>query len=197
MSLKDQTKAAFQKYSSAARINYNKLSSRERVLIIVPLLVIGVLSLHFYIIQPVSATFASQRETIAALDTQVKVFGEVIKEYSRLKARRHQIEEEYKEVATTDSPRAVLENLIKSKLGLPPRDFTLPDPRTEEFGGGYEKTSVSVQLRNITELDKLVAFLKEVVHGPNPFMIKHLNLDKGMADRYLRVDLEASSIRRK
>lgn len=188
--MKQRIKENFQKVV----VWFQKLSRREKLLILVPSVLAILFVCYSLILTPVQEAFAKQKEDIKQAQINMEIADTTLKDYFRLKNRREEIEEQYKEIESKESGITVLEGLLRSKLELTPGTFKIVDGTPQAFGGSYEKTQFSVRF-NSSDLGKLVAFLQELVHGKSPMILKRLDMKK-RGDRAIDVDMDVSSIRR-
>jgi hypothetical protein len=173
---------------------FNKLSKREKLLVGVPIPIILFFILHAAIYTPVMEAFASQNARLEESTANIKIIAAMLEKYQRLKSRRANIEEQYKEIEIKESGITLLENMISKHLELPSKSFDIRPSDPQEFGGNFEKTSYTIKF-STPELGKLVAFLDELVHGQAPMILRRLDL-KVSGSNSLDVEIDASSIRR-
>lgn len=181
-------------YFEKAKQYYIKLSLREKSMLIVIALFFVLYITYSYIYTPVQEAFANQQIELDQASKNMDILAVMLEKHSKLKARRDEIEAQYEEIEAKESGITLLERLIGSKFSLPPGSFQIKDGTPQEFGGSYEKTSYVVKFKT-SDLDKLVSFLKELVHGSNPMILKRLDLKK-QGDRIIDVDMDVSSIRK-
>ena len=177
-----------------AKIWFNQLTSREKVIITVPLFILVLLILHAFIYVPFSAALNNQRDSIEEAMQNMKIIPAMLDKQRRLKIRQKEIEDQYKEIEFKESGLTLTEKLISKHLNLPPNAFSITPGEPQAFGGSYEKTSYIIKF-DTSELAKLVAFLEELTHGAAPMIIKRLDM-KILNNNALNVEIDASSIRR-
>ncbi len=173
---------------------FNGLTTREKVLVGLPIPVILIVIFHSSIYSPTVELFNAQSAKLEESSQNIKIIATMLEKYHRLKARRAAIEEEYKEIEIKESGITILENMISKHLALPTRSFDIRPSDPQEFGGNFEKTSYVIKF-STPELGKLVAFLDELVHGKAPMILRRLDL-KVTGINSLDVEIDASSIRR-
>lgn len=188
-------KPTFERYRAAFRAWYGKLSKRERHLLSAPLIVVALLLVYVILYRPVASAFAAQRSELAEADLEIKRISALLDKYTRLRAKRQEIENQYREIEIKEGGLTLLENLIRTKLDAAPGSFTIKerDNPSREFGGNYEQQPFNVRF-NTTDLGKLVYFLQEMVHGPKPLILRKIDIRR--RGERLEVDLDVSSIRR-
>jgi Flp pilus assembly pilin Flp len=172
---------------------FHALTLREKAIIAVAVAV-AIAMLLYRIYEPINRIFTSQNDRIATLEAQLKALPPSIERYAKLKARRDAIEEEYKSVDFKEGALSYLENLVRNTDGVQP-GFTIKDNPPKEFGGNYEQTLFQIKFIS-TNLESLVNFLKEVIHGSRPLIISKIDIQKSKYADRLEVDIDASSIRR-
>lgn len=176
-----------------ALAKYQGLTAREKIIIIVALIVAVFIALY-QIYEPIRGSFQNQQERITALEASMKNAGLSIERYIKLKARRDKIEQEYKGIEFKEGALSHLENLVRTKAGVS-SGFTIKDNPPKEFGGNYEQTLFSIKFTT-TSLDSLLNFLKELANGPRPLIISKIDVQKSRFAERLDVDIDATSIRR-
>lgn len=170
------------------------LSARERVLLIAAIIVVVVLAISS-IVPAISQAFSKQSADIEAFNKQMSLVVESLGRYSKLEARRKEIEDAYREVEISEGILTYLEQLIKSKAGIE-QGHSINPRETRPFGNKFEQASVTVKF-TIVDLKRLVQFLEELVHGSKPFILGRLEIKRRPAGDSLEVELDVSSIREK
>lgn len=173
---------------------FRKLTARE-ILLIVGALVIGLVMGIVVIVEEVRATFADQQRRLALLQEAINNIPARLETHARLKARRQAIEQQFRMVEMREGALSYLENLIKTKAGVPSGAFTIKDFPSRSFGKDFEQTPYSVKFTT-SNLSTLIEFLRELVHGEQPFLVSKLDLRMARNNEALEVELEVSSIRR-
>lgn len=172
---------------------FQALTQREKIIIYVSLVVVAFMGLY-QVYEPVRRVFTQQMQQISDLEAVMKNVGPSVERYVKFKARRDSIEEEYKEVEFKEGALSHLETLVRNKAGIS-TGFTIKDTPPREFGGNYEQTLFSIRFTT-TNLQALIDFLQELIHGSRPLIVSKIDIQKSrFADR-LEVEVDASSIRR-
>ena len=172
---------------------FKKLSKREKTIITVAVCM-GFVTVGYQIYQPVRIAFESQSERLTGVQRDMESVSLALARYSKLKARQQAIENAYKEVEIKEGALSHLENLVRTKAGIT-SGFTIKDKPVREFGGGYEQAPFSVRFV-ITDLPRLVDFLKEIVVGQRPLILANLDVTRRPAGDSVEVEMEVSSIRK-
>lgn len=176
------------------KIWFNSLSGREKLMVGLPIPVVIFILLHSMIYTPIVEAFNSQETKLQESTQNIQIIAAMLDKYQRLKNRRANIEEQYKEIEIKESGITLLENMISKHLELPARSFDIKPSEPQEFGGNFEKTSYVIKF-STPELGKLVAFLDELTHGAAPMILRRLDL-KVSGINSIEVEIDASSIRR-
>ena len=181
-------------FSEKARDYYLKLSQREKMFICLVLIVAAVIGLYEASV-PVVDAFEAQSMELIKSEENLGTAAREIARYATLKSRRDEIENLYKAVEIKEGIKTHLENLIKTKAGVTDQ-FKIKEGIVKDFGDKYQRASFTVEF-TITDLPRLVEYLKELVQGPKPLALTSLKLTKRPAGDALDVVLEVSSIREK
>lgn len=174
-------------------IEFKKLSKREQN-IVVGSLVILFLMLAYLIYDPISSSFSRQQQDIEKTYSDIKTAKLLLDRFQELNIRSEEIQAKFKAVETGEAPRSQIERLIKEKAGVSslPTINNLP---AQSFGSGYEQVPFAVQFKT-SNLDGLVDFLVELVHGQRPMLLGKFEIRKNAISRELEVDLEVSTLRK-
>ena len=179
-------------YLVKARDAYRGLSPREQKLLLGAVAVV-VIFMVFSFIQPIQNMFLDQSLELSKAEQEVHNIAVEINRYQRLKLRRSQVEQEFKSVEIKEGALSHLESLVKDKAGIAQGAFTIKDQPPKPFGAGYQQTFFSVNF-STTDYPRLIDFLKELVDGPKPLVVKRLDLKRTRGGDKLEIDLEISSI---
>lgn len=172
-----------------------KMSSREWAVIFFGASLLFVL-IAIEIVSQIDAFFDEQTLRLTQVEERLGQTTNSLQKYLDLRARRDQIESNYREVAVQEDVLSHLENLIKNKAGIQQGLFTIRDSPPNPFGGNYEQLPMSVKFTT-TNLQALVDFLREVSEGPKPLILSRLDLNRRRGADRLDVEISLSSIRRK
>ena len=187
---------ATKNYIQIAGDYLKNISAREKVAIAAVILVvcvIGLLSAYDY----VNSLFSAQKNEFAKIKGEISEATQLLKSYSDLEARRASIEAQYKKVEMHERPLSYLEKIAEEKAGISSNELKIDPRKVSEFGGGYEKAPFSLSFKT-NDLEKLVAFLDELVNGPKPFLVSKLELrNMRVRNQRLDVDINVTSIRKK
>ena len=170
-----------------------KLSTRERTIISVAAAMIA-FTILYQAFLPVRDAFRRQAKEITNLEEQMSLVSATLAKYSRLKSRQAAIETAYKEVEFKEGELSYLDNLIKSKAGIPSGGQINIKP-TREFGGSYQQSPFNIKFV-ITDYPRLIEFLKEVAQGSRPMILSGLDIKKRPAGDALEVELDVSSVKK-
>ena len=173
--------------------SFRKLSRREQGLVggafAVLLVVVG-----YLVYEPIQDSFDHQALALTEARGRTKTVGGTLERYLKLKAKRDSIESRYREVEFKEGALSHLENLIRTKA-MVNSGFNIKDSPPRPFGGSYEQVPFSVHFQT-SNLDSLIDFLREVVHGPRPLILGKIDLQRSRLGDRLDVDLDISSLRK-
>jgi len=173
---------------------YTKMSSRERGLVVVVVLVVGVI-LSFNICSCTNQIFKAQQAEMERAKTESESVALVLKNYFKFKRKRDAIENQYKEVEISEGALSYLENLVKTKAQIELGRFQISDSAAKPFGLNFEQQPFSIKF-STTNLQAFVEFLKELSEGVKPFVFSSLDLSRMRGSDQLQVAMEVSSVRR-
>lgn len=171
---------------------FGKLSPRERAIIAGSAVILSALGLHQAWL-PVKERFELQAVRLAEAEVNLKSLAPSLRDFYRLKARRDEIEAEFKQVESRENSVSALESLLREKIGGPPGSFTIVDRPPVPFGPKYEETSYTVTFRT-SSIPSLVEFLKELTYGKQRFLMPKLGIERSYAGDRLEVKMELKSI---
>ena len=171
---------------------YSKLSSQEKTLILVALL-IGVLFIVTPIYEGVDGIFAKQRQKLRTIEGNAKITPKKISEYLALEKRRDEVKERYKKVELKQGVRSHIETLIRTHIGANTNP-TIQNLNVKKIGQGYLQEPFKVGFKT-DSLKTLSKFLKELVEGPQPLVLSRLVIKRSRSGDKLQISLDTSSIR--
>jgi len=193
MTLRVRLKAAVGGVLGKTQKQLASLSRREQMLITLAVVVAGIMGIYS-IYEPISDAFDHQAIALAEAQGRSKSIPGTLEKYLKLKARRDAIESRYRKVEFEEGALSHLENLIRAKA-LVSSGFTIKDSAPRPFGGNYEQVPFSVRF-STSNLETLVDFLNEVVHGSRPLILGRLALQKSRVGDRLEVELDVSNLRK-
>jgi type II secretory pathway component PulM len=169
---------------------WSERSSRERALL-------GGLSIFFIfmvvwpaIVKPISSAFAKQSQELEDITLTYTAAPDILARYSKLTARRKELEKFYSGVDVSSDPLSYLERLLRDTAKASGTYNVTPREGTQ-LGGKYAHKLFMVNFQS-TSLDNVAAFLKELTSGPQPMLISQINLDRRATANTLNVQLEVS-----
>ena len=177
------------------REQIRRLSWREKMLVAGALIFLAAAA-GYLVYEPVQEAFASQSKRLQEVSQEMENVAIALGRYMKLKARQSGIEQMYKEVEITEGVRSLLSSIVESKAGIPAGQYEINEREPRAFGVDYEQTPFRVRFI-ITDYQRLVNFLGEIVNGAKPLILISLDIRKRpTSDGSLEVELEVSSIRR-
>lgn len=168
------------------------LSGREKAILAVAAVMIAIVSVSKSY-DWVSSVFAEQTARLEKTQQDLQAAAAMLQRHAKLRTRRDEIETMYKEIEIKEGGLSLLEKLLRTKANVT-SGFTIKDGPVRQFGGNYEQAPFSVKFPT-NNLQTLVAFLTEVVHGPQRMVLTRLDLRKSRAGDRLEVDMDVSSFR--
>ena len=172
---------------------YRKLSFRERMILLSLSSVMGVIA-AISIYQPINAAFIAQQKRIGDSERSAASAGQLIDRYLKLKSQRNIIERQYQQAEIHEGEITYIENMAKSKIGLPSSAISISPISSRPFGINYEQAPFAVKF-SVTSVKGLVDFFHEVVAGPHPLVLSRIEIRRPISGDKLDVDLELNSIR--
>lgn len=169
---------------------WNERNPRERVLLSVLGIGLGIMILWPALIQPVRDAFARQSRELEDITLTYTAAPDILARYSKLMNRRKELEKFYSGVDISSDPLSYLERLLKDSAKASGTYNVTPREGTQ-LGGKYAHKLFVVNFQSAS-LENVAAFLKEVSTGPQPMLISQINLDRRATTSTLNVQLEVS-----
>lgn len=172
---------------------FAKLSSREKAILAVAAVMIAlvVVSKSY---DWVSGVFEEQTVRLDKAEQDLQAAAAMLQRHAKLRSRRDEIEAMYSEIEIKEGGLSLLERLLRTKANVT-SGFTIKDGPVRQFGGNYEQAPFSVKFPT-NNLQTLVDFLTEVVHGPQKMVLTRLDIRKARTGDKLEVDMDVSSFRK-
>lgn len=169
-----------------------KLSVREQQLIVLASAV--VLIMVFYGIgESVYQSFTDLNRDLEAAEHELTSVSALLSQYSKAKAQRDRIENEFRSVEFKEGELTYLEDLIRRKLNLS-GGFTITPRAATKFGVNYEQHPFTIKF-TLSDLKLIMEFLSEIVSGSQPLLLTRLNILMSHNKESLEVDMDVSSIK--
>ena len=165
-------------------------SPRERVLLFGLSLVFAFMIAWPALIKPISDAFAHQSQELDDITLTYTAAPDILARYSKLMARRKELEKFYSGVDVSSDPLSYLERLLRDTAKASGTYNVTPREGTQ-LGGKYAHKLFMVNFQSAS-LENVAAFLKELTTGPQPMLISQINLDKRATTSMLNVQLEVS-----
>ena len=173
---------------------YRKFSPREKFIVgICGAIVVLFLANELY--APVAEAFENQTLEVEQAKNALDLVAPEIQRYKKLKTKRDEIENKYRQVEFQEGVLSHLEKLINEKLGLTSGAFTITD-KSQDFGAEYTQRIFTIKFK-VTNMAKFVDFLKEIVKGPKPLLLSRVDATKSYTGDRLDVEIDASSLSRR
>lgn len=173
---------------------FHALSQREQSIVVTGVVVLVAIGLN-QAYTPISDAFGRQDDRLAELQRYASAAPAVIERYSRLGARKEQLEKRFKEIEFKEGALSYIENLVRQQPGVAP-GFDIREGTTKEFGKSFEQQPFIVRFQT-TNAAGFVEFLRSVARGERSLLISKLEIQKPRRGDRLEVDLELNTIRQK
>ena len=170
-------------------------SSRETTLITVIGLGFALYIIFTFIISPTSEAFAKQYERLKSIQQTLEVAPDMVQRYSKLLARRSEIEKFYERIEAKESALSHLESLLLNVGKVQPGTYTVNQRPQPDFADKYKHTAFIVKF-DIGNLENLASLLKDIAQGSQPMLLSQISLEKKMSADILSVQLEVSAFER-
>ncbi|NMC61978.1 MAG: hypothetical protein GYA55_02290 [SAR324 cluster bacterium] len=176
----------------ATKTWFEKLSSRERRLIIIAAIAV-VLMLVYGVCTKTYQAFVLINSNLSYANEELATVSDLLSQYSKAKAQRDRIENEFRSVEFKEGELTYLEELIKKKLNLS-SGFTITPRAVTKFGVNYEQHPFTVKF-SLSDLKLIMEFLNEIISGPQPLLLTRLDIRMTRNGETLEVDMDVSSIK--
>ena len=169
---------------------WNERNPRERTLLASLGIFLAIMVVWPTFVQPISQAFARQSEELEEITLTYTAAPDILARYSKLMARRKDLEKFYSGVDVSSDPLSYLERLLRDTAKASGTYNVTPREGTS-LGGKYAHKLFLVNFQSAS-LENVAAFLKELTTGPQPMLISQINLDKRATTSMLNVQLEVS-----
>ena len=142
------------------------------------------------LVQPIAQAFARQSQELEDVTLTYTAAPDILARYSKLMARRKELEKFYSGVDVSSDPLSYLERLLRDTAKASGTYNVTPREGTQ-LGGKYAHKLFIVNFQSAS-LENVAAFLKELTTGPQPMLISQINLDRRATTNTLNVQLEVS-----
>jgi type II secretory pathway component PulM len=142
------------------------------------------------LVQPISQAFGRQSQELEEISLTYTAAPDILARYSKLMARRKDLEKFYSGVDVSSDPLSYLERLLRDTAKASGTYNVTPREGTQ-LGGKYAHKLFIVNFQSAS-LENVASFLKELTTGPQPMLISQINLDRRATTSMLNVQLEVS-----
>lgn len=174
---------------------FTGITRREQAIVVSGIIALFVILVQITVIDPVFAFLEQQQVELEETRKEMNALPNVLARYQRLVQRRKNIEELYKAIEMSEGAFAHLEKLIKEKAGIPAASFDIKEGLPIKFGMDYEQLPYTISFK-ITDYNRLIDFLEEIVNGSKPLVISTLDMQKSRLGDHIRVSMQVNSVRR-
>lgn len=171
---------------------WTKMSTRERGIILVGMLIIVALVLHSVVYTPIKARFVQQSNRQTEINRAIDVLPDMLSRYSQLLDRRSEIEKFYEKLDLQKPALSHLEDLLRNVANVPSGAYTVTTRNQPDFAGKYKHTAFLVRF-DTSSMENLAAFLRNVVQGQQPMLLSQLTIERKLSADSLTVQVEVSS----
>ena len=185
--------ATFSAWKTKAQNGFKTLSRREQGLICGGVAVLIIMAVYA-VYEPVSEALDRQNVALVEAEGRAKGVSGTLERYMKLKARRDAIEGRYRMIEFEEGALSYLETMIRTKA-MVTSGFTIKDGPPRPFGKNHEQVPFSVRF-STANLETLIGFLQELVHGQRPLILGRLSLQKSRIGDRFDVDLDVSNLRK-
>jgi hypothetical protein len=189
--MSDSAKISTQKALAA----FQKLSVRERGLIVGGLATLIGMGIYSFVITPVQEAFSRQARIRSELEKSIEAVPDMIGRYAKLVKRRQEIESFYEKLGLQKPPLTHLEDLLRSTAKIAPGSYTVTTRNQPDFAGKYKHLSYAVRF-DTTSLENATNFLRELVKGEQPMLLSQLTIERKLSSDSISVQVEVSSFER-
>ena len=169
---------------------WNSRTPREKVIGTAALAFIAVTVVYPALIAPITEAFSEQSRKLRELKNTYSVTPDILERYSKLVARRKDIDAFYSKVDLSSEPLSYLESLLKD-YAQAAGTYNVTPREGVQLGGKYAHKFFMVNFQTAS-YENLVAFLKALTSGKQPMLISQLYLEKRSGAENLAVQLEVS-----
>lgn len=156
-------------------------------LLTVAVVVIGVVPA---VLSPIQEAFSDQSERMAKLREAYEATPDMLARYTKLVARRKEVENFYKGANLSSDPMNHLETLLKDVAQAGGTYNVTPKPGVP-LTGKYAHKSFAVNFQT-TSYENLTAFLRALTGGSQPMLLSEIKLDKPATSHLINVSLVVS-----
>jgi Type II secretion system (T2SS), protein M len=176
-------------------IAFQKLSGRERWLIVGGVITLVGMGIYTFLVTPVQEAFTRQARARAELEKSLEVVPDMIGRYAKLVRHRQEIESFYEKLGLQKPPLTHLEDLLRSTAKIAPGSYTVTTRNQPDFAGKYKHLSYAVRF-DTTSLENATSFLRELVKGDQPMLLSQLTIERKLSSDSISVQVEVSSFER-
>lgn len=157
-------------------LEFNKLSSRERILVSSAAVFIGLYLL--LMVFGVFQDFLDNQERIAsARKNQLVELNKIAQRYHTLNTKRENLQKKFLESQMTfDQVSIEVDKIINESLGDEKYELTKPNAPTP-FGFEFEKQDFKLSIKNIN-MEQLIKLLYKIEYGGKPLYLSKLDINK-------------------
>ena len=182
---------------SQSKVLWRGRSNRERFLILLGMTSISIILFGQIVWLPISAAFTQQEVRLQEAERDLQNLPDVIERYLKLRARKTQLEKEYKNLEVKDGNEvSYLEKLLKKDPEIG-NDFDIKERGDQKnaIGNEYAEIPFTVTLHT-KSLESIVKFMTDVSYGEQPMIITNIDMERNPTTAYFTGVLSISSIRR-
>lgn len=169
---------------------WQQRTPREKVITAVALVFITILVVYPSIIAPVQEAFSEQSRKLKELKTTYTVTPDILARYTKLVARRKDIDSFYQRANVSSDPLTHLETLLRDTAKAS-GTYNVTPREGVQLGGKYAHKFFVVNFQT-SSYENLTDFLKALTAGTQPMLLSQISLDKRTSSDVLNVQLEVS-----
>ena len=169
-----------------------RLSAREQLLVVA--VILGMLLWGCYELEKkVEGIFTVQSKQLESLRSANKFLPMKIVSYQTLIKKREKVEERFRNSPADFSIRPYIEEVFQSKLGTKGSTLQITEQKASDLGERFIQLPHIVRFQ-VTEVEALVNFLKEITYGKQPLILSDIDLDRAFSGDKISVSIRVSSI---
>lgn len=169
---------------------WQQRTPREKVISALAVALIVVLVVYPSVIAPIQAAFAEQSRKLKELKITYTVTPDILARYTKLVARRKDIESFYQRANVSSDPLTHLETLLRDTAKAS-GTYNVTPREGVQLGGKYAHKFFVVNFQTAS-YENLTEFLKALTSGTQPMLLSQISIDKRGSSEALNVQLEVS-----
>jgi type II secretory pathway component PulM len=172
---------------------FRKLTVREQRIVVGGCIAVVVVSM-WWLQGSMSDAFRIQTNRLSQLSLAEGDVAMQLERLRQLQGRLREVEKNFEKPGPQEGVRSYLENLVTQKAKVASGYSIVPASKLT-LGGNYEQARFSIEFPT-SDFEGLIAFLEELINGPQSLLVTRLDIMKNLVQGTLFVKVEASSIQK-